>query len=235
MTSVRTFLAIVVLAIGCKGKPTHHSPPSNIEQPVAGSGSGSAPRAAPDIALPHGTGLPPIKTTKPVDVEIFNKLAKLTYTGFQFERRGNDKVVELRHMTEDHPKILTTAVIKPCADDCTPIDLDKWKAKGDALKEFLAPDLRTAPDTVFEVAKTDINGAPMIYTYQLGQAFKKDGSGTYTEMYVLYYNDGINQIRVESHYADDPLKSKEDLAKLVPKEDLENVAKGFMDAFTQAW
>ena len=226
--------SIAISVLGCKGKPKHQVPPTNVEVP-GGSGSGSAPKASPDLVLPRGTGLPPMKTTKPVDLEVFNKLAALKYPGFEPERRGNDKVLELRQMTTDHPKILTDAVIGPCNNDCVPMDLAKWKDKTEALKEFLAPDLRTAPDTVFEVGQTELNGQPMIYTYQLAQKFKPGGSGLYSEMYVLYFNDGVNQIRVGSHYADDPLQTKEDLAKSVSKEDLENVAKGFLDVYTQGW
>jgi hypothetical protein len=238
VTAVHRLLAIsLAFTTSCKGKPKAQPPPADkkVETPTE---IGSA-TASPNLALPHGTGLAPIKTTKPVDVQVFDRLAALKYPGFLFERRGNAKVLELRHETADHPKILMTARISACDDNCVPMDLAKWKAAEDRLKlkQFLSPELRAAKDTVFEIGVTDLHGTPMIYTYQLGMVIKDAGAGgmTYTDMYVLYYNDGTNMARVESHYTDDPLMTKEDLARSVPKDDLEKVTKAFMDAYTQAW
>jgi hypothetical protein len=234
---VRT-LAIVsslVLVAGCKGKPKHEAPPV-AEQPT-GSGSGTpvADKPAPAIELPKGTGGPPAKTTKPLDDAVFQKLVKLTYPGFQLDvhARTTD-ALEIRQKTEDHPKIWATISLAPCKNDCTPMDLAKWKEKEDMLKQFLSDDLKKAPDTVFEVGNTNLNGQDMIYTYQLGEVVTAT-SGTYSDAYTLYYNDGVNQARVVAEYKDDPTKTKDDMAKLAPKADLESVAKAFMDVYTQAW
>jgi hypothetical protein len=61
------------------------------------------------------------------------------------------------------------------------------------------------------------------------------GHFAWTHAYTLYWNDGQNQIRVVAEYKDDPLLNKEAMAKEVPRADLENVAKAFMDVYTQAW
>jgi hypothetical protein len=114
-----------------------------------------------------------------------------------------------------------------------PLELDKWKGRED-LKEFLPAELSAAADTTFEVGATDVNGAPMIYTYQVGMA-NKDGSLYFTDTYVLYYNDGNNEIRVVSTYADDRPLSREAMLKMASQRDLENLAKAFVDVFTQAW
>ena len=58
--------------------------------------------------------------------------------------------------------------------------------------------------------------------------------GSYSNAYVLYFNDGINQIRVVAEYKDDAM-SREDMLKVAPREDLEKLAKSFLDAFTHAW
>jgi hypothetical protein len=61
------------------------------------------------------------------------------------------------------------------------------------------------------------------------------GHLAFSHAYTLYYNDGQNQIRVVAEYKDDATDSKEAMAKLVPKDDLEAVAKAFADVYTQAW
>ena len=100
------------------------------------------------------------------------------------------------------------------------------------------------PDTVFEVGTTKLNNTPMIYTYQLAQtkpttgindAGDNPGHFAWSHAYVLYYNDGVNQIRVVGEFKDDPVDSKEAMAKAVPRGDIENVTKAFMDVYTQAW
>jgi hypothetical protein len=223
-------LSLLALAVGCKGKPKHQNPPTNL---AGGSGS-SAPKTAPDIVLPAGPGTPPDKTTKPLDIEKLKKLSQMTFPGFQIEpRAASEKVLELRQKTEDHPKIWATVTIQPCFD-CVPMDLPKWKEKTDSLKLFLTDELKSAPDTVFEVGATDLHGAPMIYTYQLAQ-FAGSGHGAYSHAYCLYYNDGINSIRVLAQYKDDPMATKEAMAQAVPRTDLENVAKAFVDVYTHAW
>jgi hypothetical protein len=115
------------------------------------------------------------------------------------------------------------------------MDLDKWKADEALTKQFLPDVLKKAPDTVFEVGKINLNGQDMIDTYQLGQHFEANGGGTFSEAYVLYYNDGVNQARVVAEYKDDAMRTKEDMAKSVSKRDLHNVARAFMDVYTQAW
>ena len=229
---VRTLLVVSVLAlaIGCKGKPKHQDPPASVELP-AGSGS-SSPKPAADLVLPQGPGTPPSKTTKALGTDTFNKLKELKYPGFFAEMKWNDeKGFEVRQKTEDHPKLWATITIQPCGD-CTPMELAKWEHK-DSLKELLMPELRNRPEVDFTVGTTDLHGAPMIWTHQLGYYMGAEGGG-FTNAYILYYNDGVNQIRVVSEYKDDPA-TKENLLKLAPKEDLEKIAKAFMDAYTHAW
>ena len=67
-----------------------------------------------------------------------------------------------------------------------------------------------------------------------GSAFDPGGF-SYTDAYFLYYNDGVNTIRVVAEYKDDPRETKEKMAEAVPKSDLENVARAFMDAYVHAW
>lgn len=230
---MRTFaiVAALFLAFGCKGKPKHQAPPKTTE--VVGSAAGSGVKAAADIVLPVGPGTPPDKTTKPIPLETFKKLGAMTFPGFQIELRGLDEHgITIRQKTEDHPKIWSETEITPCTD-CTPIDLAKWQAKKDALKQFILPLLKDRPETEFTIGETELNGQKMIYTYQVGSYMGPEGGG-YTNAYYLYWNDGVNQIRVSGEYKDDPA-TKEGMQKLAPREDLENVAKAFMDVYTHVW
>ena len=61
------------------------------------------------------------------------------------------------------------------------------------------------------------------------------GHLAFSHAYTLYYNDGANQLRVVAEYKDDATESKAAMAKLVPREDLEAVAKAFAEVYTQAW
>jgi hypothetical protein len=118
------------------------------------------------------------------------------------------------------------------------MDLDEWKKHEADLKKQWLGDLAQYPDVVWEMGKMDLHGQPLIYTYQLGQhAGSGEGGGTFmfSDAYFLYYNDGKNKIRVVAEYKDDPVKTKEDMAKLAPKEDLMLLAISFLDAYTHAW
>ncbi len=224
------FLVLVVAAVGCKGKPKHQAPP-NVEQPTGSDDNKERP--APDLKLPSSDGTPPPKSTKPIDAAMIDKLSKMTFPGFQLSVRGHtDNSVELRQLTADHPKIQASISISQCLD-CVAMDLEKWKAKEATLKELLG-ELKDKPDVTWELGKTELFGQDMIFTYQLGQSFTDKG-GTYSDAYTLYYNDGINQIRIVSEYKDDPVKTAADMAKMAPKGDLEKVAKAFLDVYTHAW
>jgi hypothetical protein len=113
------------------------------------------------------------------------------------------------------------------------MEVAKWQGKPDELKKSLAEPLREAQDTTIEVGATDLKGLPAIFTYELGQAFGSKG-GAYIDQYILFYNDGVNQIRVMAAYTDDPRPTREEMVKDVSKGDLEKVAKAFADVYAHA-
>lgn len=255
---MRTYLALsLILFAACKGKPQHREPPPNTgsSAPVITGSNGT--RAAPDLALPQGPGTPPIKTTRKLGRADFEKLATLEYPGFQKQPHGlNDVVFEMRQVTKDHPRLWATITVEPCgagsaagsaagsgsaaaANDCWPMDLDVWKKHEDELKKkWLGDVLYGQPDVDWDMGKTDLHGQTMIWTYQLGQhvgSGEGGGSLAFSDAYILYYNDGINKIRVVGEYKDDPVKSKQIMAQMAPKGDLELLAMAFMDAYTHAW
>lgn len=231
--------SLVVLGLGCKGKPTHHEPPAN-----SASGSGSAVGSAQGSAtagtgsdtlvLPKGDGSPPKTTKAPLSPEMIKKLRGLTFPGFAAaaqDTRADTVVVEFH--TNDRPKLKATVQIQPCNGACLPLELPRWE-KLPELKELLPAELRTASDTVFQVEATDLNATPMIDTYQIAMG-ASGGGMAYSDTYILYFNDNMTKIRVVAMYADNKPDSREHMVKMAPKEDLEHLAKAFMDAYTQAW
>ncbi len=206
-----------------------------VAPPAAGSaGSGSDARGP--IALPRGTGAPPRKTTTKLAAADFGRLGALEFPGFKSKVREQKEALDVRHSTP-RPTIATTVTITPCFD-CPAMELAAWKAREASLRLLIGPELRDRPDTVWEMGQTELNGAPVIFTFQLGHHFGKDDNGNptaaFSNAYALYFNDGTNQIRVVTEYKDDPV-AREDLALVAPREDLEKVARAFLDAYTHAW
>jgi len=229
---VVSLLAVLSFGAGCKSKPTKKAPPAN-----AGSGTGSGPRAAPDLVLPRGDGTPPKKTAAPHAKADYERLAKMEFPGFTPDvRTVGDKVFEIRHKTKDHPRLWAVVTIKHCFE-CLPIELDKWKAKETEIKAINLENLKDSKDIEWELGETTLNGQKIIYTYQVGAAQTPgEGGGefAFTNSYIAYFNDGINEIRVVGTYKDDPA-AKADLKKLAPKEDLRALALSFLDAYSHAW
>lgn len=235
--AVRTLLIVTALtaAAGCKDKPTRKAPPANPAEPTATPTAPGAP--APDLVLPHSAGGPPVKTTKPHTKADYEKLNEMTFPGFgKQERTLGDKAFEVRQVTADHPRMWATITAQHCLD-CVPMELEKWKAKTEDLKVLLGP-LKELPGVTFEVGQTHLNGAPVIYAYQVGEGSSDGGAGGadrhFTNAMALYYNDGINQIRVVAEYKDDP-KPIEEIKKIAPKEHLMMLALSFLDVYTHAW
>jgi len=222
-------------------------------------GAGPVPEAA-HVTLPRTTSAPPNRTARPLPRKELARLAALEFPDFDRQERGlADRFVELRHSTKSRPILGVTVTIEPCdapppgkparqtrtkrpappAHTCAPMELDAWKAKGDELKQFLSKQLAARPDTRFEVGTRDVLGAPAIFTYQLGADFSKDESdqpvAAYSDAYILYYNDGVNQIRINASYLDDAVGGVERLAAIAPKEDLEKLAVAFMSVYLHEW
>ena len=211
-------------------------------EPTAGSGSGSAAPTAgePDkraaIELPKPDGTPLKKRETQLDQAGFDELAKVEVPGFEKKVRNQSGGLDVRFSTP-RPKLAVTVTVAPCFD-CTPIELEKWKAKEATLKQLLIEELRDRPDTIWELGQTEVSGTPAIFTYQFGHFFGKDDlgnpSGGFSNAYILYWNDGKNQIRVVAEYKDDPT-SREDMLEIAPREDLEKLARSFLDLFTHKW
>ena len=234
--------ALLVALGGCKDKPKTQPPTagSQLAQPASAKKPGPEPK---QVALPKGTGKPPVKTTKRLTKTQWEAAAKLEYADWDHDVRDlADNHVEVKYRTKARPKISVTITSSHCLD-CPPMKLASWQPKADAMKQLAipSPNLRNRKDTLFELGENTLNGQPFIFSYQLGSNVAPDPdnenqpSGEYPDAYIAYYNAGTNQISVIAAYADDTLADIKALTELAPKEDLERVAKAFLDAFTQAW
>lgn len=240
---MRTCLVLVFALAACKDS----KPPT---PPVTNPGSGSTVTATPDSAgsaapageiveLPKLSGKPPAKTTKPHTKAQLEALAQLEFKDFDKDIRKVDKgFFEVKQRTKTRPKIGVTITVLPCMK-CEPNDLALWQQHKEWGELTLSPELRSRPDTTFEISEASLGGQKLISIYHLGYFFGKDANGNpegaYSNAAVLHYNDGVNRIRVIAAYVDDPVGSKEALAAAAPKEDLQRVALAFLDAYTQKW
>lgn len=247
---MRLPLLVVLGLAACQGKS---KPAATGSAPVAGSASGATPAQPPDEPArgsgktgPHVVKLPDEETTPipksraKITKATLDKLAALDWPSFnRIVRIQTGNTIEVAYNTRKRPHLETIVYVGPCFD-CLAMDLAKWQAHTDALKVYLQPALRDHPDTQFEVGATELHGAPIIYTFQFGWAQGKDpDSGqpvfSYSNQYTAYYNDGVNQIRVLTRYADDLLRSRDELLNIAPKQDLEKITKRFLDAFVHRW
>jgi hypothetical protein len=245
---VRSYVAVALIAFAaCKGKPQHRPPPPTRGADVAVAPGSDGQRAAPDLALPQGPGTPPLKTTRKLGRADFEKMAKLEFPGFERELHGlNDAVFEVRQKTKDHPTLWAVVTIEPCdagsaagsaapSAGCWAMNLADWKTHLEELRKQTVPDELQGSDVDFELGAALVHGTMTMGTYQVGVAAGSGAGGTMTDAYYLYFNDGINKIRVAASYKDKPVATKQQLIQLAPKQDLALLAASFLDVYTHAW
>jgi len=208
---MRLLSALLALVVGCR-QPAPSAPLSH--------------RRADDLANvartthePHSQAQLEALSTLELDTSFRSSVRKLA--------KGYLDVV---HTRRARPRLDVFVTIQPCGD-CIPLQAARWRA---TKRQTLAPELRARPDTTFELGEVSLVGEKLIYVYQLGWHFSTTG-GAYSNAYILYYNDGVNQIRVVAQYADDIPGSKEALARALPREQLEQIAGTAFDLYTAAW
>jgi hypothetical protein len=241
---VRTLVVVLSLALAACGNKSSDQPAGGSGSAgsgsagSAGSGSATVPLAdEPPIVVPKGDGTPPKKTTVKLTEADFTRLGEIEHPPFIRRLRNHKTGLDVR-FTTSRPKIGTTVTITPCFT-CPPMELAKWKEREDTdLKFLLGDELRSRPDTTWEMGTIDLHGQTLVYTYQVGHWFGKDENNNphaaYSDAYALYFNDGVNQIRVVSEYQDSPV-SREQMLAIAPKDDLAKLALGFLDFYTHAW
>ena len=230
---IRLILVGALIVFACKGKPERHEPPANPQ------GSGAAvplanQRADKVLQLPHGEGmLPKLTKASPLDKATLAKLGGIDVPGFTKEVRDTGQAFVTVQRTLDRPKLKVTTQIRPCKNACVAIELGKWQTRTD-LEDLMSKPLKASKETKFQIGATDLNSQSMIFTYQYG--LLKVGEAThFTDTYVLWFNDGQNEIRVIATYDNNVPDSVPAMLAMASVSDLEKLAKAFMDVYTQAW
>lgn len=251
----------LTLALGCKGdRPTQPAPkamPASDAQPRPDAPPAVEPA---HVRLPRSPDTPLHRTIRPLGRKELERLAAIELPDFEREDRGTtDESTELRHTTVTRPTLGVTIRIEPCGHPappprdkrsaarapnppphaCLAMELAAWQAQAAQLEQALPAELRARPDTRFELGTRDLGGATAIYTYQLGAFFGNDDkgqpAGNYSDAYILYYNDGVNQIRVTAAYLDDAVGGIDHLLAVAPPEDLEKLAVAFLELYVHEW
>ncbi len=238
MSTRFVLVAALALFVGCKGKPAKHDPPANLQgsgarvvEPVGTSAGAGSDKV---LHLPHGDGtLPKLTKSSPIDAASIARVRALEFPGFSKENLGTDQSIVSVLRTDDRPKLKATVQIRPCNGACVPMELPKWQSRTD-IDDLRPTEIKAAADSKFEVGATDLNTQPMIFTYQYGLVKAPQGT-IYTDTYVLWFNDGKNEIRVVATFVDNIPQTIQQMLATAPEEDLEKVAKAFMDVYTQAW
>lgn len=216
----------------------------------SGAASGSAPAPPPtkerttlDITLPASSGKPPTKTTSPVSRAALDRVAAMRFDDFSLEVNPYPVNVAIRQRAQLEPKLSVNIFIAPCNDTsfkCRPMSLDAWQAdKAQIENDLLDPKLQKRADTTFEIEASSIAGAPLIGIYQAAQFFGKDDNdnpvSSYSLAYSLYYNDGVNFLRVSASYSGQPYQTLDEMRRALPRAFLAKAAVAFLDVYGQTW
>lgn len=233
---MRSALLGVVALIACGDKsavgPTRSSAGAEPKPPA--EPRGDPPDAAPSrIALRAGNR-PPVKTAAPIGRATLTRLAELELAGLTRRVRAlDDDFLDVEYALAE-PPLAVGVTVQPCLR-CLPIRLDGWRAETDALRVTLPPDVRERSDTRFEVTAPVLGGTPVIATYQHA---KVASPALYDHAVAVYWNDGVNQLRVIARYAGPPPEPGDAGASStepVDRAELEQLALAVLDRYAQAW
>jgi hypothetical protein len=217
------------------------------------------------ITLPKSSTSPLRRTRRPFTSKQLAWLSSFEFKDFVREDGGTtDEAVEIRHTTTTRPRFGVSVRIDRCppaapaasrrgrarhverekpvttdARPCLPMQLPPWQDRRDELKQFMSRDLAMRSDTRFDIGARRVDGATAISTYQLGHLFALDDRNQTVALsstaYALYYNDGINRIRVMANYLDDAVPTRGQLVDLAPPRELERMAVAFTRFYLHHW
>jgi hypothetical protein len=220
--------------------------PAAAAPPPAAVAAAPPPAAVPPpepthVRLPRSPETPARRTLRPLRRPQLGRLAAIEFPDFEHQNRDtNDRMIEVRHVTRTRPKLGVTVTLGACPRPraCPSMQLARWSARRGELLRELPASLAGRADTRFEIATRKVAGAPAISIYELGYSGGGDRdqpSADYVDAYVVYYNDGVNQLRVMAHYVDDSVGGMEQMTAIAPREDLEKLAVAFASYYLHAW
>ena len=192
-------VAALVAATACKKKD---------EGGGGGGGSGTAGPAA---------------AATPVDKAKLDAIAKINFGDAKVDvlpSKENALQLKIAH-TKTEPAMTATLDVGPCKN-CLPMDLTQWQAHAAEMRALEDENIRDKEDTVFEIGDAMVGSTKTIYTHTAGLDMKPGESFTAAHNYTLYWNDGVNQVRVK--VKDASLPSSQTVAELLAKAPKEKLA-----------
>ena len=198
-------------ATGCKGKPQAQRPARRTPARRPWLRLGQT-RAAPDLVLPQGPARRRRRRRASSARADFEKLAdaRVSRASTRSSTAQTDNVFEIRQKTKDHPRLWATVTIEPCATTACRWSSTKWKEQeAESLKSPASSELKDPPDVDVGDGRRSQLARPADDLHVPARP-RHAGSGadggaySFTDAYSLYYNDGMNQIRVVGEYKDDP-------------------------------
>ena len=192
--------------------------------------------------MPRSPETPARKTTRPLRKPQLGRLAAIEFPDFERQaRNATERMIEFRHTTRTRPKLGVTVTLAACPRPrpCPSMQLARWNKLRPELLEQLPASLSARPDTRLDVGTRQVAGATAISIYELGYSSGTDDkdqpSADYINAYVVYYNDGVNQLRVMAHYLDDTVGGIDQMLAVAPRDDLEKLAVAFASYYLHAW
>ena len=170
------------------------------------------------------------------------RLAAIEFPDFERQDRNTtERMIEFRHTTRTRPKLGVTVTLAACPRPrpCPSMQLARWNKLRPELLQQLPASLSARPDTRMDIGTRQVAGATAISIYELGYSGGTDDkdqpSADYINAYVVYYNDGVNQLRVMAHYLDDTVGGIDQMLAVAPRDDLEKLAVAFASYYLHAW
>ena len=222
---MRNLLFVLVCTLAaCKEKAATPATGSGAApvQPAGSAGSAGSGTVAP-TPTPTPTPAPAPRTPGKFTASELVEISRVNFDGFKnFSLAVTDSKAQMRHerdrsATNKDVSIYVTVSVNPCSE-CTPMELPKWEAQSAALKAVTL-DAAIRDTAIYKLGEAEVSGKKMISGYQLGQV-----GMVYTHAAELWYNDGVNEVWVIAQYGDNPTKDAETMAKLFPRERLQDVA-----------
>lgn len=129
------------------------------------------------------------------------ELAKTPIDGFDLEtyppsqyRKAN---ASMKYTTKTEPKVDVVVDLGPC-EMCQKMDLAVWQANPN-LKQMLSSGTLSNPKHVWKVEAVELGGKQAMSTYVLSYTESADGkSRGSANAYNIWFNDGVNQLHMQT-------------------------------------
>lgn len=190
---------------------------------VAALGAATACKKKNEGGAGGGSGAKPVPAGAPVDKAKLDEIEKMSFGDAKVDvMSSKESSIQLKIAhAKTEPAMTATLDVGPCKN-CLPMDLKQWQAHAAEMRALEDENIRDREDTVFEIGEAMAGSYKTIYTHTAGLDVRPGESFTAAHNYTLYWNDGVNQVRVKVKDASMP--SSQTVAELVAKAPMEKLA-----------